>query len=193
MLYDRPPMQFHPIDLAQKHELFLKLANDYPQFQSKDSSQSDVVEATAITQKLTNGSVQYKPQRQAILVSSTSWTPDEDFGILLKALQAYEETALAEPLVYPQLLCIITGKGPQKEHYTEEIARLKWQMVSVITPWLEIEDYPSVLASADLGVCLHWSTSGLDLPMKVVDMFGSGLPVCAYDFKWLVQNKGMLN
>ncbi|XP_017113969.1 chitobiosyldiphosphodolichol beta-mannosyltransferase [Drosophila elegans] len=185
VLYDRAPSQFHPIDLPQKHELFLKLAKDFPQFQTKDNSQSDVLEATALTQKLANGSVQYKPQRQAVLVSSTSWTPDEDFGILLKALQAYEETAQAEPLVYPSLLCIITGKGPQKEHYAAEIDRLEWRKVSVITPWLEIEDYPTVLASADLGVCLHWSTSGLDLPMKVVDMFGSGLPVCAYDFKCL--------
>jgi len=170
--------------LTHKHELYLKLAKDYPQFQAKDAEQSDVLEATALTQKLASGVVQYRPQRQAVLVSSTSWTPDEDFGILLKALQAYEETAQAEPLVYPSLLCIITGKGPQKEHYVAEIEKLQWQKVSVITPWLEIEDYPTVLASADLGVCLHWSTSGLDLPMKVVDMFGSGLPVCAYDFKW---------
>ncbi|XP_013099158.1 chitobiosyldiphosphodolichol beta-mannosyltransferase [Stomoxys calcitrans] len=186
VLYDRPPPQFHPVDLSAKHELFMKLSKEYHQFlptRYDDLKESGVLECTALTQKLSNGNVLYKPQRMAILVSSTSWTPDEDFSILLEALKVYEKEAANRPQNFPYLLCIITGKGPQKEDYQKKIEILKMSRVGIITPWLETEDYPTVLAAADLGVCLHWSSSGLDLPMKVVDMFGCGLPVCAYGFK----------
>lgn len=114
-----------------------------------------------------------------LLVSSTSWTPDEDFSLLLDALVAYAASPGATPM-----LAVITGKGPQKEHYLARVGELtkagRLPGVRVETAFLPFEDYAALLACADLGVCLHKSSSGVDLPMKVVDMFGAGLPVAAY-------------
>lgn len=66
----------------------------------------------------------------------------------------------AEKSRLPQLFVVITGKGPQKEYYLERIAKIHFQHVRIITAWLAAEDYPKILACADLGVSLHTSTSG---------------------------------
>lgn len=187
VLYDRPPASFQSISINQKHELFKKLSTIYKEFGSEELEIENVIESTAFTEKLSNNQIVYKANRPGILFSSTSWTPDEDFGLLLKALDEYEQEA-QQSNRFPKILCVITGKGPQQKEYLKLIETKNWTKISVITPWLESEDYPLLIASADLGVCLHWSSSGLDLPMKVVDMFGCGLPVCAINFKWFVSS-----
>ncbi|ELK10683.1 Chitobiosyldiphosphodolichol beta-mannosyltransferase [Pteropus alecto] len=80
---------------------------------------------------------------------------------------------------------MVTRKGPLKDYYSRLIGQKHFQHIQVCTPWLQAEDYPLLLGSADLGVSLHKSSSGLDLPMKVVDMFGCCLPACAVNFQCL--------
>lgn len=185
-MYDRPPEIFQEADIQQKHKLFLELSKEYPVF-----SQSNEVQSTTFTVKTGDNEVKLKTDRPVLLVSSTSWTEDEDFGILLTALEGYEEKSSTDNS-FPDILCVITGKGPQKEYYKSKMESLHWKHVKFCLPWLKAEDYPVLLGSADLGVCLHKSSSGLDLPMKVVDMFGCGLPVCAIHYNCLselVQDK----
>ena len=102
------------------------------------------------------------------------------------------------------------GKGPQRAEYEEKIRRMRLRHVAFRTLWLSYAEYPRLLGAADLGVCLHASSSGLDLPMKVTsaipptsampgpyfdpsflpqcvqiqDMFGCGLPVLAMGYSW---------
>lgn len=175
VLYDRPAESFQPIDLNEKHEILEKLSLRYPEFKKCESSRFTFVNNDLEVEELND--------RPALVVSSTSWTEDEDFSILLEALRGYE-LRTKENSSLPKILCAITGKGPLKEHYTQLIEKENLENVSFVLPWLEPEEYPKLLAAADLGVCLHTSSSSLDLPMKVVDMFGCGLPVCAITYNW---------
>lgn len=127
-------------------------------------------------------------ERTRLVVSSTSWTADEDFSVLLDALSIYSASATSDSPHLPELLVVITGKGPLRDHYRKKIDQMhvkqELEMVSIKTEWLSFEDYAALLGAADLGVSLHTSSSGVDLPMKVVDMFGAGLPVLGYsDFR----------
>ncbi|ORZ29726.1 hypothetical protein BCR44DRAFT_54839 [Catenaria anguillulae PL171] len=165
VLYDHPPLNFRRLDSTERSQLVTALANSsFPSLSPYDSAQD------------------------ALIISSTSWTDDEDFGVFLDAL------ALLDGRVgnnqnhnsFPHsAYAIITGKGPLRAHYEARIRDLRLRHVHIMTGWLKAEDYPRLLGSADIGVSLHTSSSGLDLPMKVVDMFGCDLPVCAFDFKCL--------
>ncbi|XP_062955146.1 chitobiosyldiphosphodolichol beta-mannosyltransferase [Cynocephalus volans] len=184
-VYDKPASFFKEMPLDLQHQLFMKLGRTLSPFRACSEPVDPATERTAFTERdAQSGMVTRLHGRPALLVSSTSWTEDEDFSLLLAALEKFEQLTLDGDNL-PSLVCVITGKGPLKEHYSHLLGHKHFQHIQVCTPWLEAEDYPLLLGSADLGVCLHKSSSGLDLPMKVVDMFGCCLPVCAVNFKCL--------
>jgi beta-1,4-mannosyltransferase len=119
------------------------------------------------------------------VVSSTSWTADEDFGLLLSAVKSVEER-LAKLPKSPTIHLVITGKGDLREEFEAKVKNASLKHFRIFTAFLPHSDYAATLGSADLGVCLHFSSSKLDLPMKVVDMFGAALPVAALNYTWYV-------
>lgn len=160
-LHDRPMSHFRPVlDAKERKEFLLSLP-----------------ETEAVRPLLRDGNLE-------VLVSSTSWTADEDFGLLIESLCRYSDVASTSQPELPHVLAMITGKGPQRETYIRQISNLeqsgKLQKVTIKTAWLSTDDYARLLASVSLGVSLHTSSSGVDLPMKVVDMFGAGLPVVGW-------------
>ncbi|CAD5222080.1 unnamed protein product [Bursaphelenchus xylophilus] len=188
-LHDKPPMwNFMTVNTEQKHDLFYRLFSSGA-FEGyfTDMDDADQYDEETIFTTKKNNKCSLRLDRPLLLVSSTSWTEDEDFGLLLDALVGYSKhteltLASASACYLPKIFVVITGKGPQKKFYMDKIPTLHLKNVEVVTAWLAPEDYPRLLASADIGVSLHTSSSGLDLPMKIVDMFGCGLPVLAKRF-----------
>lgn len=185
---DKPQSDFKRLDLVAIHRQFSfslrlieNLVKETPGGKEFLGKYNDEKLGTLLTDADHEGLLMWRQDRPKLIVSSTSWTEDEDFSVLLKAIEIYEQEAKPSD---PKLLFVITGNGPQKKYYQEKIKNMVLQKTRIVTAWLETGDYPLLLGSADLGVSLHTSSSGLDLPMKVVDMFGCGLPVCAIHFKW---------
>lgn len=123
----------------------------------------------------------------ALIVCPTSWTEDEDFDLVVDAVNYLEDRirgweAAGAGRRFTDLVILVTGDGARRTRFERLFAGLPARRVQLRTRWLEPEEYPRVVGSADLGLCLHRSSSGLDIPMKVADLFGAGVPVCALDY-----------
>lgn len=117
--------------------------------------------------------------RLPIAVCPTSWTPDEDFDLLLEALERAERQLGGDQ---PRLAMLLTGRGPLRASFEARLAKRKLNAIAVRMLWLEPQDYPTLVGMAELGLCLHQSSSGLDLPMKLADIRGAGVPAATYDY-----------
>jgi beta-1,4-mannosyltransferase len=158
VLYDRPAPVFAKPALDVAHELWQRLARD----------------------------LGLGHRRLPLVVAPTSWTPDEDFDLLLEALERAERALVAQrgpaDPASPDLAVLLTGRGEMKTTFEQRLARRDLKRIAVRTVWLEPADYPTLVGMADAGLCLHQSSSGLDLPMKLADFRGAGVPVWAFDY-----------
>ena len=88
-----------------------------------------------------------------LVVCPTSWTPDEDFDLLLEALERAErDIARAAPSSTPTLAVILTGRGALRASFEARAARRSFKAIAVRTHWLEPADYPVLIGMADLGL-----------------------------------------
>jgi len=113
------------------------------------------------------------------IMSSTSWTPDEEVSMILDAADILDKE-LAEKGVF--ITFIITGKGPGRRAFESEVEGRNYSNIDFKFAFLSYEDYALLLGSCDAGVSLHVSSSGYDLPMKGLDMIGAGLPLLSVDY-----------
>ena len=152
VLHDRPPEFFHKCNTEEIHNLMIRYQNDfsdcfvthYDNISNNEKENNtrtiqpndEIVEQTLFTIKkkkktsnntITTNSIEFeykmKQNRPALLVSSTSWTPDEDFNILLNALLSLEQmiqsrcnsstekdTECKDKYSFPKIVVTVTGK-----------------------------------------------------------------------------------
>lgn len=130
-----------------------------------------------------NGACVEAANKPTLLISATSWTAEEDFDMLLETLRDIDDPTR-------RYLVFITGDGPLKKYYSKKIDafnKMPTRCVKVYTAYFPADIYPVAVASMDVGLCMHKSTSGLDFPMKILDMLGCSLPVLAYSFNALFE------
>lgn len=103
-----------------------------------------------------------RADRPALVVSSTSWTEDEDFGILLEALKIYEYRAREingkageTGARLPKMVMLVTGRGDLREEYMRKVVELeqeeRWQWVRCRSVWMSAADYPTLLGESANG------------------------------------------
>lgn len=117
----------------------------------------------------------------AIVISPTSWTRDEPFDLVTAAADELEELwRTGGPA--DGLVIVISGTGARRAAFEESLRARSSRRIRIVTTWVSADEYPALIASADAGLSLHHSSSGLDLPMKICDLFGASRPVCAFDY-----------
>jgi beta-1,4-mannosyltransferase len=119
-------------------------------------------------------------ERPYVLVCATSWTIDERMDILFDAIEHYEKSNTSR-----EIYLFITGKGPMRLETMKRAQKKPLCKVKISSLWLSSEHYRQLVGFADFGLSFHASSSGYDLPMKVVDYLAGGIPCFCLRYKCL--------
>jgi beta-1,4-mannosyltransferase len=92
-LHDCPPAFFKRLSPKERHAFFLHSQSSG--LFAEATSQFGVPTTEGLSTLFTASDGTPREDRPALLVSSTSWTPDEDFGLLYDALIEIDSAALA--------------------------------------------------------------------------------------------------
>lgn len=136
VLYDRPPSFFCRTNSTERVDLMNRL-----DIANKDKKDSVLLPSTFPAKDLTTSFPRQRDQQQrcALIISSTSWSPEEDFHILLDSLKKLDQKILREANQqnFPRVAVVVTGKGPQKSMYENEILRVRPSLtkVTIDTMW----------------------------------------------------------
>jgi beta-1,4-mannosyltransferase len=139
-----------------------------------------VSERSAAARKVLTRAGLTLPPDAALAICPTSWSADEDMDLLLEGLEQWDSQASASPGT--QLMVLITGRGPLRAEIEKRLSHLSWRRVMLRTAFLDPADYRELLRAAHLGFSLHRSSSGVDLPMKIMDLFGARTPALVLDY-----------
>jgi len=120
------------------------------------------------------------PETAALAICPTSWTLDEDMDLLLEGLREWDQQSPASPSI--RLFLLITGRGPLRASFEARLSSIHWKRVTLRTAFLDPSTYRELLGTAHVGLCMHRSASGVDLPMKVVELLGARTPACVLDY-----------
>lgn len=122
-----------------------------------------------------------------VVVMPSSWSEDDDVSLLLEAVERCESLIDQRERdrggrPFPTVALVLTGDGPVRARFLPRITSRVGRRIHVSASWFDFKEYVTLIGSADLGVSVHRSTSGVDLPMKICDLFGGGVPVCALNY-----------
>jgi len=133
--HDRPPAFFARLAPAARRSALARVGSAAGVFDARDPFWRGSADLGAAC--CADGAAEERPR---VVVSATSWSPDEDFMILVDALSAYEAAGAG-----PRLLVVVTGKGPLRDAFVAAIAARKLKRVLARTAWLAAADYAARL------------------------------------------------